>query len=83
MFFSRFTYNIFKIGIRRELTEEDIYDILKDYRSKKLADQLEAEWEREKKRSKDPSVFWTMTRCYGKTYIGYGVLQLVVKTIFM
>lgn len=78
-----FTYNIFKKGIRKELNEEDVYEMLKDYRAKKLGDKLEREWDKEVKRNKDPSVFRMMLRCFGKTYVMYGFLQLIMKTILM
>lgn len=80
---SSFTYKIFKKGIKKELNEEDVYEILKDYRAKRMGDKLEKEWKRELKRSKDPSVFRMMIRCFGKTYIMYGFLQLIMKTILM
>lgn len=78
-----FTYKIFKKGIKKELNEEDVYEMLKDYRAKKLGDKLEKEWNKELKRSQDPSVFRMMMRCFGKTYIMYGFLQLIMKTILM
>lgn len=62
--------------------EEDVYEIIKDYKAKELGDLLEKEWEKEKQK-KDPSVLKLILRPFGKTYIGYGIMQVLMKTVLM
>lgn len=77
-----FTYDIFKKGIKRDLEENDVYDIIKDYKAKELGDLLEKEWDKEKKK-KNPSILKIMLRPFGRIYLGYGLMQVLMKTVLM
>lgn len=59
-----------------------MYEIIKDYKAKELGDILEKEWEEEKK-TKDPSILKIMIRPFGLTYLGYGLMQVLMKTVLM
>lgn len=75
-----FTFEIFKKGIKRDLEEDDIYKIIKDYKAEKLGDFLEQEWDKEKIK-KNPSILKVMFRLFGKRYFAYGFMQVIMKTI--
>lgn len=77
-----FTYKFFKKGLKRDLRESDIYEILNDFRAKTLGDQLENAWEEETTK-KSPSLFRVIFRCFGKRYLCYGIIQLLMDTILM
>ncbi|XP_017777157.1 PREDICTED: probable multidrug resistance-associated protein lethal(2)03659 [Nicrophorus vespilloides] len=75
-----FTYDIFKKSSKRELIETDVYNVLNDYRASKLGDDLEREWEIEKKKP-HTSLTKTMFRVYGKSWMMYGFTNLIVKSV--
>lgn len=77
-----YTYDIFKKAIKRGLEEKDIYEIIEDYKAKELGDLLEKEWDKEKRR-KNPSILKIILRPFGRTYLGYGLMQVLMKTVLM
>lgn len=82
LFNSSFTYNIFKKGIKKDLEENDIYDIIKDYKAEELGNLLENAWEKEKNQ-KNPSILKVAFKVFGKIYLAYGFMQVIMKTILM
>jgi hypothetical protein len=81
-FFS-YTLKLFRKGLKRDLEEHDLYEVLTNYRSKQLGDQLEAEWEKQKKKGPNNSIFRLLWTCYGWEYFLLGLTQLTIKTILM
>lgn len=77
-----FTYDTFKKGTKRDLEEKDIYEVMNNYKAKKLGDLLEKEWEKEKK-NKAPSVLKLVLRPFGLTFLRYGVMQMLMKTVLV
>ncbi|XP_053395066.1 ATP-binding cassette sub-family C member 4-like isoform X2 [Mercenaria mercenaria] len=71
---------IFKIGNKRRLEEDDMYNITHDEGSKYLGDELEREWQKETQKyqdsGKNPSLIKPLFRIFGYTYILYGILLL-------
>ena len=83
MYCFSYTVTLFRKGHKQDLEEDDLYEVLSDYRSKELGDQLEAEWEKEKKRGKGISIFRVLWSCYGWEYFLLGLIQLIIKTTMM
>ncbi|EFA04139.1 probable multidrug resistance-associated protein lethal(2)03659 [Tribolium castaneum] len=75
-----YTLKLFRKGYKNDLEEDDLYEVLKSYRSKELGDQLEAEWEKQKKQGKNNSIVRLLWACYGWQYFLLGLVQLIVKT---
>jgi len=63
--------DIFKLGYKRDLKIEDLYDALDEHRSDFLGDKLEKMWHQEVQRvkikKKSPSLFRVFVRCFGGT----------------
>ena len=83
MFGFRYAVRLFQKGFKRDLGEDDLYEVLKSYRSKKLGDQLELEWEKQKKKGKNLSVVRLMLNCYGVYYLYLGFVQLFMNVTEM
>ncbi|RZB38623.1 ABC membrane domain containing protein, partial [Asbolus verrucosus] len=75
-----YTLKLFRKGYKQDLEEEDLYEVLSNYRSKDLGDQLEREWEKQKRKGQRNSIFRVLWACYGWEYLILGLAQLVVKT---
>ncbi|RZC39500.1 ABC tran domain containing protein [Asbolus verrucosus] len=78
-----YTTDLFKKGFRKDLEEDDLYEVLTSCRSKNLGDQLEKQWEIEKKKFKKPSLIRVLCSCFGKTYLLFGLMQLIMRTILV
>ncbi|EFA04142.2 ATP-binding cassette sub-family C member 4 [Tribolium castaneum] len=76
-----YAIKLFKKGFTRDLEESDLYDVLSDYKSKKLGDQLELEWEKQKKRRKNLSIVRLLLSCYGFPYLLLGFMQLFINVV--
>jgi ATP-binding cassette subfamily C (CFTR/MRP) protein 4 len=77
--FFLYAIKLFTKGYKKDLEESDLYEVLHDYRSKKLGDELEAEWDKQKKNRKNLSVVRLMLRCYGPSYLLLGFMQLLIN----
>ncbi|XP_071052810.1 probable multidrug resistance-associated protein lethal(2)03659 isoform X1 [Onthophagus taurus] len=77
-----FTYPIFKKGIKKELEEDDIYELLKGYESEKLGSKFENQWKKELKNPK-PSLLRVLFGVFGVEYMTCGLIQGVIRTTFM
>ncbi|XP_023311681.1 probable multidrug resistance-associated protein lethal(2)03659 [Anoplophora glabripennis] len=76
-----YTYPIFKKGRRKPLDDEDVYEVIPKFSSKKLGDNLEDYWELErKKKGNEASVIRVLISCFAKKYLFIGFIQLCVKT---
>lgn len=73
---------MFRIGIKRDLVENDIYDVVNVCESKKLGDDLESAWKVECKKEK-PSFLRMLIRVFGKEYFIIGAIQLFYIALFM
>ncbi|XP_053403237.1 ATP-binding cassette sub-family C member 4-like [Mercenaria mercenaria] len=72
---------IFTTGFKRRLEDEDMYNVTHDEESEYLGEKLEREWMAERQRcqrtGKEPSLYKSLFRTFGCTYILYGLLLLV------
>ncbi|RZC40831.1 ABC membrane domain containing protein [Asbolus verrucosus] len=76
-----FTYDMLRQGFKKDLEEEDIYEVIKSFKSSKLGDKLEKHWSKQKSKSNTFSIFRLLWSCYGKYYLFWGVIQLFMKII--
>jgi ATP-binding cassette subfamily C (CFTR/MRP) protein 4 len=73
---SRYALKLFKKGFKKDLEVTDLYEVLPDYRSKKLGDSLEDQWENQKAVRQNLSVSRLLWTCYGPSYILLGCVQV-------
>ncbi|KAF5303208.1 hypothetical protein FQA39_LY10121 [Lamprigera yunnana] len=77
-----FTLPILRKGFKKELEENDIYEIMPDFSADKLGNQFEALWiqEQEKSKSKLVSCFF---KIFGLRYLVIGIIHAAAKMILM
>ncbi|KAJ3652708.1 hypothetical protein Zmor_018650 [Zophobas morio] len=66
--FFLYTKNTFIKGYRTDLTQNDIYEVLPEHKSKTLGDKLEKEWKAQMDENKTsiPKLLW---KCFGRQYL--------------
>ncbi|KAI4581553.1 hypothetical protein MJG53_009996 [Ovis ammon polii x Ovis aries] len=84
---------LFKIGHKRKLEEDDMYPVLPEDRSQHLGKELQGYWDQEvsraQKDAQEPSLMKAIIKCYGKSYLVWGILTFleegtrVVQPIFL
>jgi hypothetical protein len=65
--------------LQNDFTEENLYPNLAEHNSKDLGNELEAKWDEEKKSRKRPSLLRVLYTMFGRRFIAYGVLMLVLE----
>ncbi|KAK7794349.1 hypothetical protein R5R35_011282 [Gryllus longicercus] len=79
--FFTWTYPLFRTGLNRDITLEDLYDPRKKDYSQGLGDNLERCWRKEElkasARGRKPSLRSALVSCFGGEYLGLGLLVLV------
>ncbi|KAI2473932.1 ATP binding cassette (ABC) transporter subfamily C member [Diabrotica virgifera virgifera] len=80
--FLTFAYvgGLFRKAGKADLTEEDIFEVITNCKSKTCGDYLEQEWINEKKLEKHPSLVRVLWNCYGLKYLLLGFIDFVVST---
>ncbi|XP_056630497.1 ATP-binding cassette sub-family C member 4-like [Diorhabda sublineata] len=71
---------LFKKANKKDLVDDDLYEVLTSCRSKTCGDKLETEWNKEKKLHKNPSVIKLISKCYGLKYLLLGFLDFSFNT---
>ncbi|CAH0557797.1 unnamed protein product [Brassicogethes aeneus] len=79
----KYVFGLLNKGYKKDLKNDDIYEILPDFQSKKLGDELEKNWEIEKKKTKKPSLYSIIWSTYGKKYLLLGALNVIVQIGFV
>jgi hypothetical protein len=64
---------------KNDFTEENLYPNLAEHSSEDLGNELEKKWHEEEKSCKRPSLFRVLYGMFGRKYIAYGVLMLLVE----
>ncbi|KAK1876491.1 Multidrug resistance-associated protein 4, partial [Dissostichus eleginoides] len=76
---------LFRIGNKRKLEEEDMYDVLTEDRSKNLGQDLQRYWDVEiqkaTKELRPPSLTKCIIKCYWKPYGVLGIFTLIEEVI--
>jgi ATP-binding cassette subfamily C (CFTR/MRP) protein 4 len=67
---------LFTSGIKKEFQEADIYEVISSYKSHKLGNQLEKNWDKQRLKNK-PSLFLLLWSCFGKQYMLIVVSQII------
>jgi len=79
-------HDIFKLGYKRDLKTEDLYDALDEHRSDFMGDKLEKMWLQEvqqmKIQKKRPSLFRVLIRCFGGTALWLGLTLAISEFVF-
>jgi ATP-binding cassette, subfamily C (CFTR/MRP), member 4 len=72
--------SLYKIGLTRTITEDDIYETLKDHESEKIATKFTRLWSDELKK-KNPSVLRMFYRAYGFWALLIGLMFSITETL--
>ncbi|KAJ3620808.1 hypothetical protein MTP99_004726 [Tenebrio molitor] len=64
---------------KNDFTEENLYSNLAEHSSEDLGNELEEKWHEEEKSCKRPSLFRVLYGMFGRKYIAYGVLMLLLE----
>lgn len=78
-----FTRDMFRKANKKDLDENDVYDILTEMKSSKLGDKLERQWLIDKTNNENPTVLSLLYKCYGLNYLFWGIIQLMMKISFV
>ncbi|XP_073707299.1 ATP-binding cassette sub-family C member 4 [Garra rufa] len=76
---------LFRIGSKRRLEEDDMYNVLPEDRSKRLGEELQSHWnhevEKATKELRTPKLTKAIIRCYWRSYAVLGVFTLIEEVI--
>ena len=72
--------NLFKIGVKRTITDSDVYEGLKSHECDKIANKFSALWEQELAR-KNPSVLRMFYNAYGRGILWVGISFSIIETL--
>ncbi|XP_049854061.1 ATP-binding cassette subfamily C member 4-like [Schistocerca gregaria] len=79
------TLDFFKIGLKREIEEDDLYEPLQEHKSDYLGDKFERLWRKEVKkahtRNSMPKLLNVIVKCFGLKILFYGVIQMSAELI--
>ncbi|XP_068902436.1 ATP-binding cassette sub-family C member 4-like isoform X2 [Tenebrio molitor] len=64
---------------KNDFTEENLYPNLAEHSSEDLGNELEEKWHKEEKSCKRPSLLRVLYGMFGRKYIAYGVLMLLLE----
>ncbi|XP_060851718.1 ATP-binding cassette sub-family C member 4-like isoform X2 [Rhopalosiphum padi] len=77
--------DIYKLGQKRDLEEDDLYTTLSDHSSSVLGNKLEKQWRLEivnaHKTNREPSLLRTLIRIFGYKFMIYGFILSIDKII--
>ncbi|KAJ8927841.1 hypothetical protein NQ314_019643 [Rhamnusium bicolor] len=77
---SSYTGKLFTKAFKKDLEEDDLYEVIKSCRSKKCGDKLEKQFNIERQKEK-PSTVRLIWKCYGTTYLFLGSLHLCFRLV--
>ncbi|XP_031342947.1 probable multidrug resistance-associated protein lethal(2)03659 [Photinus pyralis] len=77
--FIGYIYKTIGKGVRKDLEDSDVYEVIRGCESKTLGDRLEKEWRKEVSKKK-PSLLKAILRIHGLMYICLGVSIFVYET---
>uniref|UniRef100_UPI003AAC6783 ATP-binding cassette sub-family C member 4-like n=1 Tax=Centroberyx gerrardi TaxID=166262 RepID=UPI003AAC6783 len=76
---------LFRIGYKRKLEEDDMYEVLAEDRSERLGQELQRHWDYEVQKAtkelRPPRLAKVIMKCYWKPYAVLGVFTLVEEVI--
>ncbi|XP_038572949.1 multidrug resistance-associated protein 4 [Micropterus salmoides] len=76
---------LFRVGYKRRLEEEDLYDVLAEDRSERLGQDLHRYWDHEVQKAtkelRTPGLSKAIIRCYWKSYALLGLFTLIEEVI--
>ncbi|XP_025405411.1 probable multidrug resistance-associated protein lethal(2)03659 isoform X2 [Sipha flava] len=76
--------NLFKVGLKRDLEENDLYSPLNDHLASLLGNELEEKWNLEiNNKYRNPSLLRALIKVFGPKYMFYGFLQFTNEMIKM
>ncbi|XP_056631141.1 ATP-binding cassette sub-family C member 4-like [Diorhabda sublineata] len=76
-----YTKSLFTRGYKKDLEDDDLYEVIETCRSKKCADELESAYHADRKRKGKPSIFRVLWNCFGMSYLILGLFNLAWKLL--
>ncbi|XP_057667029.1 probable multidrug resistance-associated protein lethal(2)03659 isoform X1 [Diorhabda carinulata] len=71
--------NLFTKGFKKDLEDDDLYEVVEKVRSKKCGNKLEHAYLSRAKSKSSVSFYRLLWQMYGLQYVGLGIIQLAVK----
>ncbi|KAJ8951571.1 hypothetical protein NQ318_020448 [Aromia moschata] len=75
-----YTGKLFRSAFKKDLEDDDLYEVIKSCRSKKCGDKLEKYFDIDKQ-TKNPSSIRLLWKCYGSTYMFLGAIHLCFRIV--
>lgn len=76
-------FPIFRRAFKEELTEDDLYDPLKEHKSSNIGGKLEQLWEKEYKKHKTYALHIALFKLFGWHFMILGLIKLLNEIMFM
>lgn len=76
----RYTGCLFKKSLKKDLEEDDIYDVIETCGAKKNGDEFEKIWRKRRENGKS-SLIPVLWKCYGWQYLFLGLINLTWKLV--
>ncbi|XP_057671711.1 probable multidrug resistance-associated protein lethal(2)03659 [Diorhabda carinulata] len=74
-----YTGKVFKKALKNDLEEQDLYDVVSNFKSKKCGDQIEKQWKKENINSTPGSIYKLLWHKFGWKYLLIGTIDLFYK----
>nr|CAI5844259.1 unnamed protein product [Callosobruchus analis] len=75
----RYTGELFGKSLKKDLEEDDLYEVIKGCSSKRCGDKMEKQWQIETKTHATPSIYRLMWSRYGRRYLLLGFIDLTFR----
>lgn len=76
-------FPIFKRAYKEQLTEDDLFNPLKEHKSSHIGSKLEELWKEEYKIHKQSALHWALIRLFGWRFLIYGIFKLLEEILFV
>lgn len=75
------TRHMFQMGMKRQITEEDVYQTIGHHKCDRIAERFSKLWQNELQNSKNPSTLKMFYNAYGPSVLIIGLLFSIVETL--
>lgn len=81
IFFCRWLNELIRIGLKKEINEDEIYRAPKTHKSAEIIKVFGAKWNKEKQKSQKPSLLKVIFQVFGPTVLSFGFIGTAIKTL--
>lgn len=80
---SSYMFPIFKKNFQQQLQEDDLFDVLTEYKASTLGDRTEKNWQNKLKNHPTFPLHVTLLKMFGVEYLVYGVCQFINDSLLL